>query len=49
MAVVDSGFQTLPSHAHTNTTGDGGALNTTTLVNASDLFGMLYMLGKDSA
>jgi hypothetical protein len=33
------------AHLHTNTAGDGGSLDTTTLINSGSLFTMMVALG----
>jgi len=37
---------TTQSHKHTNAAGDGGALNTTTLINGSQLKTQIWMMGS---
>ena len=33
------------AHKHTNTTGDGGSLDTTSLINQAPLFALMVALG----
>ena len=41
----DSGSLGVTAHLHTNAIGDGGSLNTTSLINNSPVFSLMAALG----